>query len=107
MASFDIKNETLELSGLISKIKKDNINIEERTRRINEIIKKLDNTVWDSPEKKLIEEEFFPFVDKSVNYISTILADCTNVLENANEKYKTSNSILNKNATNLENFKGV
>lgn len=104
MSDFNIQANTLDLDSLIAKIKKDNIGIEERLKRINEIINKLDKNVWDSPEKKSIEEEFMPFVSNNVNNISTFLKDCTSVLEMANEKYKEDNLLLKKGATKLNNI---
>lgn len=102
MDKYNLKNETGELTNVVELLKKDTINIEERVRRINEIINKLDRTVWDSPEKKQIEEELFPFLEKNVKSIPTMLEECNRVLEEAKEKYKENDLRLKQGASRLE-----
>lgn len=102
MDKYNLKNETIELTDVVELLKKDTTDIEERVRRINEIVNKLDRTVWDSPEKKQIEEELFPFLEKNVKTVPTILEECNRVLEEAKEKYKENDLRLKQGASRLE-----
>ena len=102
MDKYNLKNETEELTDVVELLKKDTTDIEERVRRINEIVNKLDRTVWDSPEKKQIEEELFPFLEKNVKTVPTILEECNKVLEEAKEKYKENDLTLKQGASKLE-----
>ena len=102
MDKYNLKNETEELTDVVELLKKDTIDIEERVRRINEIVNKLDRTVWDSPEKKQIEEELFPFLEKNVKTVPQILEECNKVLEEAKEKYKENDLTLKQGANKLE-----
>lgn len=107
MSNFNIVTEITDLSSLIETIKKDNLSIGEEVKKINEIIMKLDRSVWDTPNKQIIEEEFFPFVNNNAKYIPNILEECTNVLEVAKEKYKDNNLLLKNQTTKLKDFKEV
>ena len=107
MSNFNIVTEITDLSSLIETIKKDNLSIGEDVKKINETIMKLDRSVWDTPNKQIIEEEFFPFVNNNAKYIPNILEECTNVLEVAKEKYKDNNLLLKNQTTKLKDFKEV
>ena len=107
MSNFNIVTEITDLSSLIETIKKDNLSIGEEVKKINETIMKLDRSVWDTPNKQIIEEEFFPFVNNNAKYIPSILEECTNVLEVAKEKYKDNNLLLKNQTTKLKDFKEV
>ena len=88
MSDYDISIESQsQLSDVIVTLEKDMQNIVESIKRINNIVKKLDKTVWDSPEKQKVEDEFFVYLKENEDYIEPLLKDRISVLKRAQQLY--------------------
>lgn len=98
MANINIDN--IELEKLISKLEKDNQDICNTIKSINNDIKKLDETKWKSKEKDKLDETLIPYITNLDNNIESYLNKSLNVLKNANLKYKIQNENIKEN-TNI------
>ena len=78
-----------ELDKLINTLGQDNEEIFEIIHDINKNILDIDNTKWQSPERKKIDDEFIPYILSKEKNIKTYLNDCKRGLITARNNYLT------------------
>lgn len=99
MADIEIKSN--ELSSLVERLEKDNIDISETLKKINIAIRTLDEKVWNSPEKKRMDEQMIPFMEKVDKTVYENLKQYTDKIKIAIKKYSESEMSIKKK---VENF---
>ena len=97
----DIEIKSNELSSLVERLEKDNIDISETLKKINTLIRTLDERVWNSPEKKRMDEQMLPFIDKVDKTVYENLKQYTDKIKIAINKYNESEMSIKKK---VENF---
>ena len=78
-----------ELDKLINTLGQDNEEIFEIIHDINKNILDIDNTKWQSPERKKIDDEFIPYILSKEKNIKIHLNDCKRGLITARNNYLT------------------
>ena len=94
MANISINKEALE--ELINKLEQDNQDIIDILKVSNDSIRTLDESVWESKEKKQLDSTLNPFLDSIDKNVPDYLNECTNNLRKALEAYKTNDLDLSK-----------
>lgn len=94
MADIEIKSN--ELSSLVERLEKDNIDISETLKKINIAIRTLDERVWNSPEKKRMDEQMIPFIEKVDKTVYENLKQYTDKIKIAINKYNESEMSIKK-----------
>ena len=97
----DIEIKSNELSSLVERLEKDNIDISETLKKINTLIRTLDERVWNSPEKKRMDEQMLPFIDKVDKTVYEKLKKYTDKIKIAINKSNESEMSIKKK---VENF---
>lgn len=93
----DIYLEPVLLSATITELEKDNQQILSVIVNINKKIKKLDESVWKSPEKEKLDNTFFVYLNEIEESVPVRLNDCIIFMKNALEKYQQEDlKIANK-----------
>lgn len=92
----DIEIKIDELSNLVTKLERNNLDISNSLTKINSYIKSLDESVWNSPEKRKIDEKMLPFIEKVDNTVFSNLKLYTDKLTFAINKYYESEMSIKK-----------
>ena len=95
----------INLNGLIEKIKlleNDNKKIESTINNINTILKKVDSSVWNSPEKEKTIDILIKYMDEYKNKINPNLKIIITILNEVINKYSETDTNLQKTANSLE-----
>ncbi len=79
--------DTARLGSVISALDHDNDKIVEIINDINQSFFDIDTTKWQSPERKKIDDEFFPYLVSKEKNIKTALNNCKKRLVNARNNY--------------------
>ena len=98
MSDSNLTIKSVELESLIQKLDKDNQDILEVVKLINDDIKKLDETKWKSKEKEKLDSVLLPYLDLLDNNLHDYINKPLNILKNANKKHVETNEFL-KNIT--------
>ena len=106
MVTSDIYIEPVGLKNEITLLKVDNERIKTIITEINDIIKDIDETKWNSPERKKVDEELIPYLDKQKKAVTINIDNCVTVLQSALNKYTGSNEAIKKAAADLTTLKG-
>ena len=87
MSNANLNIKSLELESLIQKLEKDNQDILETVKLINEDIRKLDDSKWKSKEKEKLDSTLLPYLDSLDNNLQEYINKPLNILKNANQKH--------------------
>ena len=98
MSNANLNIKSIELENLIQKLEKDNENILEIVKSINEDIRKLDDTKWKSKEKVKLDSVLLPYLNLLDNNLQNYINKPLNILKNANKKHIETDEFL-KNIT--------
>ena len=102
MSNIDIDINPSVLSDVITSLKKDNENINEKVKLIYENINILtDDRVWNSPEKPVIMDELMPYLEERKEGIKKDFDNCVRVLDTALHNYQGTDEALRKDTDNL------
>ena len=100
MKDIDININGLE--EIIKTLASDNSKIESTINNINIILKKIDSSIWNSPEK---ENSVFPlisYMEDAKNKLNPNLNLIISVLNEVVNKYKQTDEYLKKSANDIE-----
>lgn len=97
----DLNIDILSLDSLILELEKDNKNIVDIIKNINDAIRLLDKSKWNSKEKEKFDEQFVPYITSLDNQMFEYLNTCTNLLKNAKETYKELDLNNKKSVDNI------
>lgn len=103
----DIEIKRAELSNLVTKLEKNNLDISNSLTKINSYIKSLDESVWNSPEKRKIDEKMLPFIEKVDNTVFNNLKLYTDKLTFAIDKYYESEMSIKKDVEDTSNSNNI
>ena len=78
---------TSSLMNLINELKSDNDEIVSKIKEINKIFIDIDNTKWNSPERKKYDDVFLPYIKATEQSINDNLNNCVNKLAKARNDY--------------------
>ena len=98
--SVDIDIHT-PLEETILQLDEDNQKILEKLVEIRKIIEDIDETKYSAPEKKKIEDELYPYLEKKEVSIFNNLNNCNSLLKKAYGRYFKTDTALTK-STNSE-----
>ncbi len=98
--------DPIRLRDIITLLKKDNEEINETIKNINNTIKSLDETKWNSPEKTKINNELIPYIDLEEKNIASILNECIFSLNQALNTYSQTDYELKLNSSKLTDLRG-
>ena len=104
---YNIDIDPDQLTILIEKLKKDNEDIQLQIKKINDLVRKFDDNVWLSPEKKKIDNNFIPYIRFEENTVLDKLNRFIILLINAKNAYLESDAYLQKKAKNLSSIESV
>lgn len=92
MANVSIDKEGLET--LINKLEQDNQDIIDILKATNDSIRSLDESVWESKEKRQLYSNLNPFLDSIDQNTPSYLGECTNNLRKALTAYQENDQDL-------------
>lgn len=96
----DINIQYHELEAKILKLEEYNSKLEDIIKNINCKIKSLDENIWNSPEKKKLDEQFIPYIEKLEMNIGIYLKVNIDVLKKAVIAYQKSESNIKNQLKN-------
>lgn len=103
MSNYNVDIKNGELENLINKLEKDNQDILDTVKFINETIRKIDDTKWKSKEKEKLDLELIPYLDLLDNNLANYINAPLNVLKNANRNYIEVDKYQKKEINSLKN----
>ncbi len=90
-----------DLNNIVVALNKDNKNIYDGINKIISIISSLDDSVWKSPEKNNIVNNFIPFVKNRNAYLYNNLSNSSNLLEKAMIAYVEADNTIREASSKL------
>lgn len=103
MSNYNVDIKNGELENLINKLEKDNQDILDTVKFINETIRKIDDTKWKSKEKEKLDLELIPYLDLLDNNLANYINAPLNVLKSANRNYIEVDKYQKKEINSLKN----
>ena len=101
---YNIEIDAIKLPEVIALLTKDNEEIEVTLSEIRTLIERLDDDVWNSPEKKKITEELIPYLKFKEDDISDNINNYISHLNKALNAYISQDQTLKSNANKLSDF---
>ena len=97
----DVTIDPTGLDKTVKVLKEDNKLIYDVMHDITTIVKEIDVTVFSSPERKKLDNELIPFLEKEERIVYTKINNCAVTISNALNKYLRTNAFLESESTKL------
>ena len=104
---YNLDLHTINLEEVIKLLEVDNNNICSTIKNIADAIKKMDDSVWKSPEKNNIEQQLLPYLEKNEKKYLQSFRESIDVLNKALLSYQEQDQNLKSRAEKLSNLDNI
>ena len=98
----NLEIDTIGLESTIKLLENDNKDFIDILENINTTLKQLDESKWDSEEKRKIDEVLLPYINRTITDVKKELNSPILVLKVALFKYQEENNLLGSEVEKLE-----